>query len=96
MALQHRMDTRFRKNPLFRVATLGVATFILGACANFSGAGARQWTAHGFFSVDQSDEPELIGVFDNLSDCEQAAEAWETSQVAAQRVSAGCFPVDRR
>ena len=96
MALQHRMNTRFRKNPLFRVATLGLATIFLSACANFSGAGARQWTAHGFFSADQSDEPELIGVFDNLSDCNTAADAWETSQVAAQPVSADCFPVDRR
>lgn len=55
----------------------------------------QQWAAHGFLSPAPTGNSELIGVFENKTDCNAAAESWMSRQVVGNTVFAECLPVDQ-
>lgn len=74
----------------FRSAAIACSmTFVVG-CASI---GSKEYGAYGFISP--SSDGEFLGSFENLSECEDAADAWASSQVVGNPVHAECYPVDR-
>ena len=73
-------------------AILFFAATTISSCATQS----AQWAAHGYLTPGPTSEPEIIGVFDALSECNAAAEAWTTRQVVGNPVFAECYQVDRK
>lgn len=69
--------------------------FFLGGCQSALFAGGEEWAAHGFMGPAPVGESELIGVYDNPKDCDEAAKAWTERQVAGNPVSAECYRVGK-
>jgi len=78
-----------------KLIAVSVFCLIGAACAGSSGVGQYGWAANGHLRPGPSHAPELIGVFDKLSDCKDAADAWASRQVVGNPVHAQCLPVDR-
>lgn len=57
--------------------------------------GAEQYAAHGYLTPGPTGESELIGVYESVSECRDAADAWASRQVVGNPVYADCYPVDR-
>lgn len=68
---------------------------IVTGCAALNSAANEQWAAHGYLTPGPTSEPELIGVFSSVKECEAAADAWTSRQVVGNPVFAECYPVDR-
>ncbi len=79
---------------IFRSATIFILLGAVSACAT-PGSANQQWAAHGYLTPDPSGEPELIGVFSSVKECETAADAWTSRQVVGNPVFAECYPVDQ-
>ena len=77
----------------FRSATIVGLAMIISACSTMSG-GNTQYAAHGYLTPGPTSESELIGVYDSVAECRDAADAWASRQVVGNPVYADCFPVD--
>ena len=56
----------------------------------------RQWAAHGYLQPTPEGDGDVIGIFDSLDDCRDAADDWTTRQVVGNPVIAECYAVDTR
>lgn len=56
---------------------------------------ATQWAANAWYSPAPAGDPEIIGVFSDRRDCEEAARAWMERQVVGAPVFAACLPLDQ-
>lgn len=79
------------RRKIFRNAAIFAILILVTACATTS---QQQWAAHGYLTPGPTGDPELIGVYDNLDECNDAAEEWTTQQVVGNPVFAECYPVD--
>lgn len=77
---------------LFRNAASMAGFVILSACASVS---YQEYAAYGYLTPGPTGEPELIGVFDSIGECEAAGEGWASRQVVGNPVFTECLPVDR-
>ncbi len=68
----------------------------LAACASNGGPvpADEQWAAHGYLTPGPTSEPDIIGIYDTKSACNDAVEAWMSQQVVGNPVSGECLPVD--
>ena len=89
------VKTKTATSAFFRSAAFCSALCLLSACAMQMAGAKEQWAAHGYLTPGPTSEPELIGVYDNRSECDEAAEAWTTRQVVGNPIFAECYPVDR-
>ncbi|NNE40120.1 MAG: hypothetical protein HKN14_04290 [Marinicaulis sp.] len=80
-----------RKEVLAKIVIAFIALAV-AACATV--VGADQYAAHGYLTPGPTSEPELIGVFDTVDECRDAADAWASRQVVGNPVHADCYPVD--
>jgi hypothetical protein len=78
---------------VFRIATMVLISGAAFACATQHDA-VHEWTAQGYLTPGPTGIPEIIGVYDNESDCVAAGEAWMSRQVVGNPVFADCLPVD--
>ena len=76
-------------------ATIFALLGALSACATPMSPGDAQWAAYGYLTPEPSSEPELIGIFNSIKECEAAADAWTSRQVVGNPIFAECYPVDR-
>lgn len=72
-----------------------VALFVIAGCQNAAMPATEEWGAHGFMAPGPIGESEIIGLFYDRQECEQAAEDWMARQVAGNPVFADCYPVDK-
>ncbi len=79
----------------FRSATIFALFSLVSACATQISSGNGQWAAHGYLKPGPSSEPELIGVYESVKECEAAADSWASRQVVGNPIFAECYPVDR-
>ena len=75
-----------------RILSSCFAALALAACASLS---PGPYGAYGYMAADAVGDGEFIGEYASRSDCEVAAEAWMSTQVAGNPVHAACYPVDR-
>ena len=54
-----------------------------------------EWTAYGFIRPGD-DNPEMIGMYADRADCDEAVANWMSRQVVGNPVSGECLPIDRR
>ena len=94
MLLTQNIRMRVRRMHGFRVA-ITAAVFLSAACASNGAHDVEEWAAHGFLKPVPEGESEVIGLFDDYDDCEDAAEAWASRQVVGNPVYAACYPVDK-
>lgn len=78
-----------------RAFLIAAIAALVSSCATTSAQAPKEWAAYGYLTPGPTSEPDLIGVFDNLDDCRDAADAWTTRQVVGNPVLAECYPVDR-
>ncbi len=84
------------KQSVLNVAVGCLCVLSVNACASKSIGGDRVlWTAYGYLSPGANSEPEIIGEFDDLDACKEAADGWTSRQVVGNPVFAECLPVDR-
>jgi len=83
---------------LYRSAIFLSLAFALVACTHSasSPAGQSTYSAYGYLSPGPTSEPEFIGSYPTLKECETAADEWTTRQVVGNPIHAECYPVDKR
>lgn len=64
---------------------------LVSSCAGV----ATEFAAYGYVGVGPDGEGEFIGSYPSRDECEDAAEAWTSSQVYGAPVHAECYPVDK-
>ena len=82
-----------RRDSIRAAATL--ALFFLAGCQNAALPATEEWGAHGFMAPGPVGPSEIIGLFYDQEECEQAAKDWMERQVAGNPVFADCYPVDK-
>lgn len=75
---------------VFCNAALFACFITASACASYT-----QYAAYGYLTPGPTSEPEMIGVYDLLGQCEAAGKAWASRQVVGNPVFTECLPVDR-
>ena len=81
---------RARREMCFRTA-ISIALFVaVGACATY-----QQYVAHGYLTPGPTSNPEIIGVYDTMLECEDAAQGWAGRQVVGNPIFTECLPADR-
>jgi hypothetical protein len=64
-------------------------------CAAAACTSQGRYAAHGWLTPGPTGDPELIGLFDAKSACEEAAKDWASRQVVGNPVFVECTPTDR-
>ena len=78
-----------------RTATFLLLCIFATACATSGEAAFEEYAAYGYLTPGPTSEPELIGIYSSVKECEAAAKEWTTRQVVGNPIFAECYPVDR-
>ena len=82
---------------------LGAALAILASASCATGGGSAgdsepfgepTWAANGWLTPGPTSEPEIIGLYHDKQECEDAVEAWMSRQVVGNPVFGDCLPID--
>ncbi|MGE0409266.1 MAG: hypothetical protein AB7P23_08395 [Amphiplicatus sp.] len=57
---------------------------------------APNWAANGWLSPGRTGDPEIIGLFTERAECEQAVADWLARQVVGNPIDGACLPIDSR
>ena len=85
----------FNGEKVFRTAIFFACAALLVSCASTSDRSVEEYAAYGYLSPAPTTKPELIGIFETVKECEEAADGWASRQVVGNLVYAECYPVDR-
>ena len=80
---------------VFRTAIFFACAIVLASCASTEDPSGEEYAAYGYLSPAPTTKPELIGVFETVKECEDAADGWASRQVVGNPVYAECYPIDR-
>jgi len=81
---------------LFRSAIILSVIGAVSACAHGPArVEQNNYGAYGYLSPGPTGEPEFIGSYPTLKECEAAANEWTTRQVVGNPIHAECYPVDK-